>query len=424
MNQDQENQFRNILGDKLFDAQMDAPGISWADHLQYTEKKKKKRVLFWWTLAASLFFIGAVAIVVFTHKSNSHNATTQKISLDKKQSSVPTPIENFSFKSGDNPVKFGISDQLNSNKSARNVTRNNSPDVHQTVLKTADNNIAIPQTLNDTAKRLRIAYPEIYGLNIRQEFFPVVLPRTLLADNIYGYKSKSFSRPYFAPGLYWDVHVNLAAVQPRFAVTNLGIAFVHKDYQGIRNSSENGLYGVGLNAMIGKRFSKWSISAGLGISLSELKGIYDYTYSEKPIIDINGRIVNYAISSPVKVSFTAKQKMIFTELPISAQYFLRKKSNSLWSLQFTYIPQFLNSVEGSLPNSVMLDEKEILQNGNFKNTSHAFEIGFPVQRGIGGNSVIYFTPYFRSGLGLNQVLSLYGTKINNLGISCGFTSHF
>jgi hypothetical protein len=422
MNQDQENQFRNILGDKLFDAQMDAPGISWADHLQYTEKKKKKRVLFWWTLAASLFFIGAIAFAVFTHKSNSHIATTEKISIDKKQSRVPAPIENYSFKSGDNPVKFGISDQLNSDKSARNVTRNNSPNVPQTVLKTADNNIAIPQTLNDTAKRLRIAYPEIYGLNIRQEFFPVVLPRTLLADNIYGYKSKSFSRPYFAPGLYWDVHVNLAAVQPRFAVTNLGKAFVHKDYQGIRNSSENGLYGVGLNAMIGKRFSKWSISAGLGISVSELKGIYDYTYSEKPIIDINGRIVNYASSSPVQVSFTAKQKMIFTELPISANIFCGRNRIHFGISDHVY-PSVFNSVEGSLPNSVMLNEKKFCKMGILKIPAMPLN-WISRSKGYWGQFSNLLYPILPFWFGIKSGLSLYGTKINNLGISCGFTSHF
>jgi hypothetical protein len=229
----------------------------------------------------------------------------------------------------------------------------------------------------------------------------------------------------FKQSAFWQLQAGGSLSIPQIQVSSLGQSFIHKDYEHIRKSSEKGIAGYGLQIGLGKATGDhWLFSIGLGLSTVEIKGIYHYQYSEKPIIDIDGRIINYTTTANTSIEFDAVQKIVFSELPMSVQYLIKPNAPKTLGLKLGIVPQVLNSISGELPNSLFLDRKDQLQNSNFKNKSLSMEMGIPYYIKLKRNSAVAMLPFYRVNFGLNQVQSLYKTNLNNWGITCSYLSAF
>jgi long-subunit fatty acid transport protein len=112
-----------------------------------------------------------------------------------------------------------------------------------------------------------------------------------------------------------------------------------------------------------------------GFQVLTLMAIITYNYSEKPFIDVDGKIINYLQSSAVNIQFESKHKLSFIEVPVNVQYTFIDKAKFGLGLRFGFFNQFLTSILGQLPNAVFLDEQEKMTTENFKIRTSAWQTG-------------------------------------------------
>lgn len=404
-----EDHFREILGSRLAGAEADAPGITWAD---FSRSRKKRTFVFWWWRVAvvAILFLGTVFYIKLPRSVNDRTQIGRK---SNTASEIPSKDAEGNAVSKV-PQKAG-----NSRKQA--FSRPEVPSYSEIREITGYMETETPETPVNI--EYHDAEMDFYGLGISIVKLNYTQRKSALIPEpvLYGFRDLKWK---FKDGLYWKLQAGASLNMPQFRVTDAGRAFIHKDYEGIRRNSEQGMTGYGVQAALAKVSGRWVFSAGLGYSLSEIRGQYDFMYSEKPVIDIDGRIVNYAMSAPVNIRFGSRQKITFAEIPVSVQYRFSEKNKFILAAQLAYIPQFLSSISGELPNSVLLDHRETMRNVNYKGMASVFEIGLPLYKGIDLKSKLSVMPFYRLHLGLDQVQSLYKTKLNNWGLNCSYLIAF
>lgn len=424
MNQEKD-ELRDLLGAKLSHAELDGKGLSWEDFEHYSRKNKKRKIgIVWWLAAGSLLLLLFWSVTqIFVNQNSQSSLNPNETEVSNIQKAEIPASEQPSSPSTENRIELNTETPTTASHGAMPKPSSEKQSLPSLIL---DDEIMIDggQRVIDRTQALPVPlHGSIYSLGIKCELLdplPLGANRTLSEITLEHGPYESL----FSPGLFWQAKVGMGLNVPKFSVTDYGRAFIHRDYENIRKSDERGIVGYGFQLQIGSMFKKWQISAGLGYSLSYIQGKYQYTYSEKPIIDVDGRIAGYASTTPVLVNFASTQKIAFWELPISAQYRYLSKRNRTYAVQFSLFPQFLSRVTGELPNPVLLDQKEILQNSNYKSTSSSLELGLPIYQHIGKTAGISLMPYYRRNFGLGQVLNLYKTNLNNWGVSCSFISRF
>ncbi|MEZ4804434.1 MAG: hypothetical protein R2852_02825 [Bacteroidia bacterium] len=99
--------------------------------------------------------------------------------------------------------------------------------------------------------------------------------------------------------------------KPSTVLNSIGNAYVHKDYMGIRRTSEKGRTGFGFRLELGRSYKKFDLGVGLGLHNMKILGEYNFKYSEKPLIDLEGKIIGYNSTNSETIRFTSNQKYTF-----------------------------------------------------------------------------------------------------------------
>lgn len=409
MMENSEN-IEEILNSRLYNAETSADGISWNDFLN---RKKKKRFTLWLKVAVVMVAVFIFSVAVFLIESPRNEKVTQQSGgpVRKQANGDAGTKQNFD-KSGNNVTVrkpdfkkvMGLKNEWDYRNS--NSTKVDFPDQIED-----ENTRSFRYSLMVPSKGIRLHKIES-DLNAGKIVKPEIL-----------YSFSSNSRTW-SNGLYWQFKAGTGINLPRLTVSDLGKYFIHKNYKEIRQNSEKGIASFGLQVSLGKRIDKWMFSTGLGFSHFELRGNYNFTYSEKPIIDRDGRIVNYAQSVPELISFTSKQKISFVEIPVSVQYRIGKLKSKEISVSLSYVPQFLNNISGDLPNSTLLNERDQLRNVNFRSATSAIEFGIPMLFQTGNYSGIAIMPHFRYNFGLRQAQLHYSANYHNWGLVYSYLTRF
>jgi hypothetical protein len=412
---DNENKdIDQILFSQLNDASMDADGIDWDS---FNKKPKRKRFVLWFFALFGLVSLAGV-FLLFNNYSN-NNKQNLPLSNSLSQSNTSTTSSSL--------------DTLNKNKTANNFAQNSvvSTTGLSKATKMMDPKIAeelqeinaAKVYLNSSISKIEETIEPANSFSMRPkdlfEIFNFIKPQytTVLVPQI------SIAYPYFIPKkkkTYWEIQAGPSVNIPNFKVLASGKSFIHKDYEGIRKISEAAESGYNLQLNLGKSVNRWSYGIGLGISSFNINGNYNFNYSEKPFIDLDGKIINYLQSSAVNIQFESKHKLSFIEVPVNIQYLFIDKAKFGLGLRFGFFNQFLTSIHGQLPNAVFLDEQEKMSTENFKIRTSAWQTGLQFHYKINPNTSLILMPEYRMGMGFNQVQNHYKTNYSYWGLNLNY----
>lgn len=410
----------NLLFNTLTDFESDGNGIDWNS---FEKKRKKKRAIAWYWLAASicaLICISSYLIfesnrdkkvkVTQENRKNTDNQpivnNTKKESNFKEKSSLNSDYQNTNSQKTEikpeiypiaepTPVYKDIYDDIYFDIS--NLNHNNSdrkPDVPIDIIKPIENGSLRLKSLTNFQYELTslAKKPEKFKLNTTRYKGIIEL----------GYSSFMFSNS--------------------FKVSELGKAFIHKDYEKIRQMSERPDGGFDLGLRFGRIYGNFEFLFGINYSRRQLAANYDFNYSEKPLIDADGRIIGYDYNTPKNIRFESRQTFNFVETPLTVRYKLKTFSNrhSLL-LHATFTPQFLKGISGQLPNPQFLDIRENLGTENYKNSMFGYEFGLLYGIPLGKSFRLNLQPYTTLNSGFKQVKSFYSDRFNLYGMRLGLS---
>lgn len=407
---DKRSDIDHLLQQVLDDFELDAPGIDW--NAFQDKRKKKKRALFWWLSAA------VIAIALLIGYSGYYNrAVSVKPTLSAAPSDNNADIPDYAETSAPSKDITQTTAAPKFKKARRNERPDNPP-----VAADYTGSVLIPDVSDDAPLDQMILKHE----------------QTVNEDAAERYSSLKKLRPYHSvfnlpvyfahPKLkvnpsgknLFEISASAFAYSNNFRVSELGKAFIHKDYEAIRQKSEHPDGGFDLRLAFGRKLGRNEFMLGFSYSQRKISGSYDFDYSEKPLIDADGHIIGYDVNTPKHVQYTSKQTLTFVEVPILFRRELKVLQNGhRIRLNIGFVPQFLKGISGSLPNAQFLDLKENLSTENFRNTVIGGELGLsylmPVTKGV----YLNLQPYYTYNSGFKQVQSYYFNRFNYFGLRAG-----
>lgn len=393
---------------------MDADGIDWN---AFNGKRKKRRIVFWLFSLLSLVLVGGLYLM-FNYEGES------KLS---KKSTTSSPVSSFepntsNVAKSEDPETYANADKqisYENDKQSKVVKEKTVWPENPAVEEKAVHSEEPPTKENITEKQeIRPISPE--EINVYSKPIPDLFTYTKPVYTAEKISENLRPSPVFnikKSKLYWEIQAGPSLNIPNFHVTPSGKPFVHKDYEYIRKTSESAVSGYNFQMAIGKSVNRWNYSMGFGFSSFYMMGNYDFSYSDKPVIDVDGKIKSYLQSSPASIRFTSKQSLSFIEIPLNIQYTVIDKPKFSAGLRLGYVNQFLTGINGQLPNAVFLDERENLTTENFKLRTSCLESGLQFLYKINKKSGLILMPEYRRGLGFNQVQTYYKTNFNYWGLN-------
>ncbi|MBS3914620.1 MAG: hypothetical protein KG003_08975 [Bacteroidetes bacterium] len=437
----------DILHDKLANASLDADGISWED---FQNKKTKRRAVWWWWASGAATI--AVVLVCFNWIGNiSENVKGQETSTAQNKSSesispkgiLLNPGANLRQRnSGNNSVSqsgnyFNRNQHAMENRSKHNGfnTYRNAPVGQIAQDQLADNELKEINPIYENEKQYQSTEEiaaEIYkkvdaATHSNMDSFnhaPFVKLAEKDVNSISKNKDKNSDKNgidlLHIKGLYFQLQAGANLNYPNFLVSSYGSQFIHKNYENIRKNSEKGLWGYSFQLHAGKEVGRFAIETGLGFTFMEIAANYQFSYSEKPIRDIDGRIVGYNNTTPEWIQFKNTHKYYFTDIPVMLKYTVFNSPKKILRLKTGAVAQIMNGIQGSLPDAVLLDQREKLRSENFKSFSTALDFGLEYGWKKGDKNQWILAPYYRKNWGLDQVQSLYKMRFNYFGFALSY----
>lgn len=421
------DRFKHTIKSALENQTEDVAGIEWNDFEHFRSAKKKRRGILLGSAVLAVLTIGCGIGYFLLNSFDKAESIGYKKSTPK---GAPINGEIRKLHEEKSPSQSAVSHHpYTSNnviKSRQKIQNNNvftATEQETNILKEMVRGVKASNPVGASAGTYsKIKYaPQLYSLPLRISPIQSLELQHRVKNDLDVLTKES---NIFKSGWNAQFKVGMGTDNPVLKITDLGRNYIHKNYASIRNQSEKGLYSWSAQFSLGKTYKRWMFGAGLGYSSYAIQGKYDFEYSEIPVIDVDGKIISYAASQPVRVQFNSIQKINVIEIPFSLQYRLSENRNSNIAFQLGGIPQFLNGIGGQLPNTLLLDQKEALQNSNFKSFSLTAELGLPMYYRVGNKSGVSIIPYFRHNFGLGQVQSYYYSKFNTWGIQCGYWLKF
>lgn len=390
----------DLLFQKLANSTADADGIDWN---AFESKQKKKRVGFWFTTAAILAIVSVGSWFVYhsVNQTDPVKELTHEVDLPSEtQQTLPIHVDTPKESQELLPQFEEITTQptqpitgANKQKTKSKVSQTN----HVVFVDTTPFQLVEIDALSNVS--FLVNWPKLRPLTcVEVDSFDWI--RNFGIGNEV-HNKESFVRFGIGPSF----------VNPSFQITSKGAGLMHQDYLNIRGVSENATIGYSINASIGKQLGRWSPHVGLAFSQSAIFANYDYMYSDRPVLDLDGRILGYQSQTEKRIQYQNTHSYAMVEMPIGAGINLVTKPN--WSLIFdnTFSPQMLLSAKGNLPDMVFLDKKEDLVASNFNLNSASYSAGIIFTRKM-QNLTLYVEPQFSHNFGLRQVNDLYQTQFN------------
>jgi hypothetical protein len=410
------------------DASMDAPGIDW-NAFERRRKKKKRRMILWLCfaglilsgVAVTLFIEGQSGSLKYDRAGVELKEDPENESMNNSQSPnvVLTPEASIAEKK----EKVTVTEKVNvsakgkkeSSRKVLNPSRVSTPNIESQSIEVdkAAETGSITYEIPVESRSPQIIEEGSGLMPSGLQKFPYEYPS--LENTIKGVKKLQASTIKLS-NIFLQFQAGPSVNFPQFRVSELGKAFIHKDYAGIRKNSESGLAGYGFQATAGVSIKKLDLSMGLGLSGTRVYGNYDFVYSEKPIFNPDGSIVSYNTTSPSLVRFNSSQNYTFVEFPLYIDYTIFSKNKMRTSLHFGMVNQFLKGISGELPNALFMDRKDKLSPENFKSYSANLELGFRFSHQFNRRLQLAISPVYRKNFGFHQVQSYYTNKFNTIGL--------
>ena len=343
----------DLLFNKLADSTAEADGIDWNS---FEARTRKKRLGFW--LVGSM-----VAIVILISGWFMFDFTGQQ-----KQ---PKLLENH------------LQNQLNLSDTAQSASANEShndsvPVTISLDMKTIDtivessraNNQPLPRSIENkpsgdslspslkSSELVHVAYLPMTDLF---SSWPMLNPMALVVEDSFpwlrsfGLGNKLPMKSYFV-----RFEVGPSFAKPSFQISSSGSRLMHRDYLKIRAKSESTSVGYHASGSYGKQFGNWTPHVGLGISQNAVFADYDYSYSDRPVLDLDGTILGYQEQTKKRVKYASQHSYAMLELPVGVGYTVVTSSQWTLSLEGQFAPQMLFSAKGKLPDMVFLDQQEAM----------------------------------------------------------------
>jgi hypothetical protein len=414
--EDKNKDIDQLLFSQLSDASMDETGIDWN---AFNKKRRRKRIVFWLFSFFGLVVITGLSLLLNEFTGNEKNNRPGYIVL-----SNPSKTS----------IAAAITDTTNVHSSSTIPASNQESKGYVGSSKTKQ--IAVP-TQSTKIKEVKLVYLQTDSVkggneekNPSQDEINMASKKLVTVFN--------FIKPFYTAEkvaqnalpypvfpiknlkLYWEIQAGPSLNIPNFKVSAAGKSFIHKDYEGIRKLSETAESGYNLQLSVGRTMKRWSYGIGFGLSSFNIKGNYDFNYSEKPVIDVDGKIENYFQASSVNIQFSSRQKLSFIEVPVNIQYLFIDKEKFGAGVRLGYFNQFLSSIHGQLPNAVFLDERENMTTENFKIRTSSLQAGLQLHYKINAGSSLILMPEYRKGMGFSQIQSYYKTNYSYWGINLNY----
>src|SRR5690606_10185078 len=198
----------------------------------------------------------------------------------------------------------------------------------------------------------------------------------------------------------------------------LGKSFVHRDYGKIRQSAETVKSGWNFGLLLGLSKKRTEMSIGIAISNLNMNGQYQFTYSDRPVIDLDGSIAGYNAGTPIPIQFTSILTYRFIEIPFEFNYYpvMSKSGRNALGIHSAFHPIFLNKIKGEMPDSRFMDQRENLNPSNFKSSSLAGELGLSIRSKRTESLSLKIDMYYRVQTPFKQALDYYQMNMNRWGI--------
>ncbi len=413
--EDKHNDIDQLLFSQLSDASMDETGIDWN---AFNKKRRRKRIVFW---LFSFFGLGALVglsllLNDFTDNEKNSKPGYTVLSNPSKASIAATITDTAAVPPSSiatsNEAPEGYAGKSKTKQIAEPIPSSKIKEIKTVYLQTDsvkggnEEKNSSGDAINMASKKLVTVFTFIKPLYTAEK-----APQNTLLYPVFPVKNLK---------LYWEIQAGPSLNIPNFKVSEAGKSFIHKDYGGIRKLSETAESGYNLQLSLGRTVKRWSYGIGFGVSNFNIKGNYNFNYSEKPVIDVDGKIENYFQSSSVNIQFTSKQKLSFIEVPVNIQYLFIDREKFGAGVRFSYFNQFLSSIHGQLPNAVFLDERENMTTENFKIRTSSLQAGLQLHYKINAGSSLILMPEYRKGMGFSQIQSYYKTNYSYWGINLNY----
>jgi len=405
----EHNHIDDLLSGFLTDATMDAEGIDWAS---FQSKKKRKRLIWWWIGAAGITVLGLTTLLLLnTTKSGdeeisvSHKVVQEVTSSKPDQSAgLEESKENLTEESTNSINEGGTNNLIVYTDEQLKVAPTKIPQTNSRIP------VAIHKRPLEVVTMNPIGYP---SLNYVLQHDLGQLPDTVIIrpnDPTPGVPTlaTSFIKFGFGPSV----------VNPSLRLGADAGSFIHKDYSAIRNNGEQNAIGFYMSGAVGKRMGKWSPYVGLGLSHNAVFADYNFSYSEKPIRDIDGTILGYQDRNSEQVTYTSNHSYSMIDIPLGTEYLVKRFPKASISLVGQVSPQVLFSAQGSLPHAVFLNEKSVLSTADYKLNSIAGYSGIMYAHTF-NNMEWYVESKYAYNFGLTQVKDLYNTRFNMVVVTFG-----
>ncbi len=405
------------MDDQLFEAlsnaTMDAPGIDWAAFEQKRDRKKRRAIIIWFSVAGIMLCGGVLSFFVASHSSSAISGkadvgiaagniqhghlsdSTLLLPGREVRDSIPLIARN-------KPIIQEVNNKRNQMNAERRYV-------------SAVPGLNSGESLKDVLTKRVTA----------DTFDPLRIRSLVLAKLPYDYTSISMGQASISQlkrvkhegsHMFIQFQAGPSFNFPQFNINELGKAFIHKDYSVVRKGAESGLAGYGFQALAGFTFHQLDLSLGLGISQARVDGHYDFVYSEKPIINMDGTIAGYNMTNPAHVSFNSRQNYTFAEFPLYIDYTIISRNKMKTAIHAGLINQFLKGISGELPNALFMDRKDRLSPENFKSYAANIELGLRFLMPYNKRVHFALTPVYRKNFGIRQAQSFYSNTFNSLGI--------
>ncbi len=405
----ENNHIDDIISETLTGASVDASGIGWDS---FQQKKNKRLAIFWAKIAGVIVIVGTSLMIL---KSSINTANETIIEHSESISIIKDTLNDAELDQSNNLSKFEPSTSENPKKKTQQTNPSKislKEYKHQTKTATEKSESVIStgrsiQVLNITPKKLK-AFD--YGFPLHNSLEPYTNEAFSLLDTII--KESDTKRSFVKLGL------SSSFSSPSLTLGKQGEVLVHKDYSSIRNSSENGAVGYQFNVVGGLTFNRVSPFVGIGFAKNVASANYNFEYSEKPVLDLDGTIIGYQNESPTTVQYSSKHQYALINLPLGIEFKLIDKNGLNVSLVSLLNTQIVTKSAGTTPNPLFLNEQNRLSLNQFKLNTYSYGIGLNLTKKL-NNYSWYFEPTYNFGSAIHQVNNLYSTSFNSLVVTFG-----
>lgn len=410
---DQHSDIDHLLQQVLENSELDAPGIDWTAFQD--KRKKKKRLLYWWLSAAVIILASLIGVLgQYDRQTEIKTSLSPEPSVNKADIQTPEETTASSAEITKNSIDL-------TRKVKDEQTRVN--DIH-TRFADIDN-----ITEWENTSRIYDPLPELSAMRNDRLLNEEMTKRYTRLKNIQAFKwdfdlPVRFAHPQLkinaAGKTILEFGASAFASGSNFRVSELGKAYIHKDYEAIRRKSERPDGGFDLRLAFGRKIGRNELMLGFSYSQRRISGSYDFNYSEKPLIDADGHIIGYDVNTPKHIQYTSQHTLTFVEVPILFRRELKVLQNGhRIRLNIGFVPQFLKGISGSLPNAQFLDLKENLSTENFRNTVLGGELGLSYLIPLSNGMYFNLQPYYTYNSGFKQVQSYYYNRFTYFGLRAG-----